>query len=147
MKIKFVLVLAFLMSCHAFSQEWQTNFAKAKEVAANSNHNIVLVFQGSDWCAPCIKLDKEIWSTAEFKSLYKEHFIMLKADFPRKKANKLSEEQTAENAKLAEAYNKEGFFPFVVVLDKKGTVLGKMGYEKISPKAYFEKLKSLERAL
>lgn len=147
MKIKFVLVLAFLMSCHAFSQEWQINFTKAKEAATNSNHNIVLVFQGSDWCAPCIKLDKEIWSSAEFKGLSKDHFIMLKADFPRKKANKLSEQQTAQNAKLAETYNKEGFFPLVLVLDKKGNVLGKMGYEKISPKAYFEKLKSLERAL
>lgn len=147
MKFKGIILLTFLMTSHIFSQEWQTNFEKAKALASKSNQNIVLVFQGSDWCAPCIKLNKEIWSTSEFKSLSKEHFIMLQADFPRRKANKLSDLQAAQNAKLAETYNKEGFFPLVVVLDKKGNVLGKMGYERIAPKAYFEKLKSLEQAL
>ena len=69
---------------------------------------------------------------------------MLKADFPRRKANKLSEEQTALNEKLAETYDQEGFFPLVVVLNKNGKVLGKMGYEKISPTDYFHKLMSFE---
>ena len=69
------------------AQEWQTDFTKAKEIASKESKNIVLVFQGSDWCAPCIKLDREIWSTSKFKELSKDHFIMLQADFPRKKRN------------------------------------------------------------
>lgn len=147
MKFKFIIILTLLMSCHVFSQEWQTNFEKAKELASKNNHNIILVFQGSDWCGPCIKLDKEVWSTSEFQDLSKNHFIMFKADFPRKKANKLSDEMTAQNAKLAEMYNNQGFFPLVVVLDKKGKVLGKTGYEKLSPNAYFKKLTSFETTL
>lgn len=146
MKFKFLLCFALSFSMFSFAQEWQTNFEKAKELASKSNHNIVLVFQGSDWCAPCIKLNKEIWSNAEFKSLSKDHFIMFKADFPRKKANKLSDELTDQNKILAEKYNQQGFFPLVVVLNREGEVLGKMGYEKLSPQAYFEKLKSLEKA-
>lgn len=142
MKLKFLLVFLVLMGSHSYSQEWETNFETAKVLASKSNYNIVLVFQGSDWCAPCMKLDKEIWSTPEFIKLSKDHFVMIKADFPRKKANKLSVELTSQNSKLAEMYNSQGYFPLVVVLDKKGTVLGKMGYEKISPQAYFEKLTS-----
>ena len=134
----------FFLSLSSFSQNWLTNFNEAKKEAAEKNQNIVLVFQGSDWCAPCIKLDKEIWSTEEFKKLSKDHFVMVKADFPRKKSNKLSTELTEQNAKLAETYNNQGYFPLVVVLDKNGSVLGKMGYEKLSPNTYFKKLTAFE---
>ncbi len=122
------------------AQQWYTNFEDAKEIATKNNKNIVLVFQGSDWCAPCIKLDKEIWSTEEFQKLASDKFVMLQADFPRRKANKLPENLRQQNNLLAEKYNNHGYFPLVVVLDYKGEVLGKMGYEKISPIEYFKKL-------
>ncbi|MCF8274854.1 MAG: thioredoxin family protein [Flavobacteriaceae bacterium] len=147
MKCKFIVIFVFLITGHVFAQEWQTNFENAKALASKSNHNIVLVFQGSDWCAPCMKLDKEIWSSSEFQNLSKNHFIMFKADFPRKKANKLSDDMTAQNTKLAEMYNSQGFFPLVVVLDKNGKVLGKTGYQKLSPNDYYKKLTSFETSL
>ncbi len=143
-KLLFTFLGLFFLSLTAFSQQWETNFEEAKKQASKNNENIVLVFQGSDWCAPCIKLDKEIWSTEAFKKLSQNHFIMLKADFPRKKANKLSEEQTLQNSKLAEVYNHQGMFPLVVVLNKDGKVLGKTGYEKSNPSDYFKKLTSFE---
>lgn len=144
----YVLILVFaLFSVKMHSQNWLTNFEEAKSEASSSHHNIVLVFQGSDWCAPCIKLDRDIWSTSEFQQLAKDHFVMLKADFPRKKNNQLSKELQAQNAQLAERYNNQGFFPLVVVLDKNGNVLGKMGYEKLSPSAYFNKLTTFEHKL
>ena len=137
-------VLLMFSSQIVSAQEWYTNFEKAKSDAKSKEINIVLVFQGSDWCAPCMKLDKEIWSTETFKSLAKDHFIMLKADFPRRKANQLSDELTQQNVKLAELYNAQGYFPFVVVLDSKGKVLGQIGYEKTTPETYFKKLTAFE---
>lgn len=143
---KNLLVILFLaLTCNVFSQNWLTDFEKAKALAATNHQNIVLVFQGSDWCGPCIKLDREVWSTAEFKQLAKDHFVMLKADFPRKKSNRLTDDQAKQNAKLAETYNTQGFFPFVVVMDSKGEVLGKTGYEKTTPVAYFKKLTAFEK--
>jgi thioredoxin-related protein len=143
-KVYITSLFFFILSLSSFSQNWLTNFNEAKKEASEKNKNIVLVFQGSDWCAPCIKLDKEIWSTEEFKKLSKDHFVMLKADFPRKKSNKLSTDLNEQNAKLAETYNSQGYFPLVVVLDKNGSVLGKMGYEKLSPSTYFKKLTAFE---
>jgi hypothetical protein len=67
---------------------------------------------------------------------------MLQADFPRKKKNALAETQVEANAKLAETYNKRGVFPFVVVLNHEGPVLGETGYKKISPEAYIKELNS-----
>lgn len=143
MKTIISIICIVLISISAVTaQDWQTDFEKAKAIALKESKPIILVFQGSDWCAPCIKLDHEIWSTDTFKSYAKDHFVMLQADFPRKKKNNLSEAQKASNAKLAELYNKSGNFPFVVVLDAKGKVLGETGYKKTTPEQYIKELKA-----
>lgn len=135
-----ILVVVLLNLSTTYAQEWQTNFEKAKNTASTEDKPIILVFQGSDWCAPCIKLDRQVWSTDTFKEYASEHYVMLQADFPRKRENSLSETQTKANAKLAETYNKNGIFPFVVVLDAKGNVLGKTGYKKTTPEQYIKEL-------
>lgn len=140
---KIILLSIFLsLAMSANAQEWLTDFDEAKKIATEKKQNIILVFQGSDWCAPCIKLDKEIWSANEFKSYAKDHFVMLQADFPRKKKNKLEKTHQEKNNKLAEKYNKRGFFPHVVVLDEKGNVLGRTGYKKIGAAKYIKLLAS-----
>ncbi|MDY8134891.1 thioredoxin family protein [Aquimarina sp. 2201CG5-10] len=143
-KIFLSLCIGFVLNSSLTAQEWHTNIDEAKSKAATSQHNIILVFQGSDWCAPCIKLDKEVWSTSEFKTYAKEHFVMLQADFPRRKKNKLNKEQQDHNNALAETYNKNGYFPFVVVLDKNGKILGQTGYKKMPPSGYIKLLESFK---
>lgn len=136
----FITILISLTTYSSFAQEWITNFDEAKKQASSTNKKIVLVFQGSDWCAPCMKLDKNIWSTEGFKSYAKDHFIMLQADFPRKKQNKLSKEQAKHNGQLFEQYNIPGSFPYVVVLNAEGKMLGASGYKNISVEEYIKEL-------
>jgi thioredoxin-related protein len=135
-----ILLIFTLITVNA--QEWLTDLNEAQKIAAEKNQHIILVFQGSDWCAPCIKLNTEIWSTPEFINYSKDHYVMLKADFPRKSKNKLTNEQQEKNNKLAEKYNIQGYFPYVVVLDKSGKILGSTGYKKVSPTEYIEILNS-----
>lgn len=142
MKKVLLLTSIFLATITLFSQEWNTDIEIAKKVALEKDQKIILVFQGSDWCAPCIKLDKQIWSTETFKTYAKTHYVMLQADFPRKKANRLEEEQQRKNNQLAERYNKNGYFPHVVVLNAQGKVLGQTGYKPISPTEYIALLNS-----
>lgn len=141
---QFLILLTLLAPVLLSGQEWQTDFDTAKEIAEKENKTIILVFQGSDWCAPCIRLNTEIWSSEEFKSYAHEHYVMLKADFPRKRSNALPAEQQEKNNQLAEKYNKEGFFPFVVVMDKSGRVLGETGYKKMTPDEYIKHLNSFK---
>lgn len=146
--MKKILVVALLFvatTTTVNAQEWQTDFAKAKEIASKNDKPIILVFQGSDWCAPCIKLDREIWSTEAFKNYASKNYVMLQADFPRKKKNALSESQTNANAALAEKYNKYGYFPFVVVLDADGKVLGENSYKKTTPENYIKELNAFTK--
>ncbi len=144
-KVIAALIVMIVSINTIIAQEWQTEINVAKEIATKESKPIILVFQGSDWCAPCIKLDREIWSTDTFKKYAKEHYVMLKADFPRRKKNKLSEKQTKANPLLAEKYNKQGFFPFVVVLDSSGKVLGESSYKKTTPENYIKELNAFTK--
>ena len=126
----------------AFAQQWKLDLEEAKKAAQENNSIIILVFSGSDWCAPCIKLESEIWDSDEFQAYAKDHYVMVRADFPKKKANKLSPEQEAKNAELAEKYNTNGYFPSVIVMDKNASVLGNTGYKKLTPAEYIDHLNS-----
>ena len=133
-------IIFMLVTSFGFAQDWVKNIDEAKELALKNDKPIVLVFSGSDWCAPCMKLDKQVFSTGEFKQYASENYVLLKADFPQRKKNKLSKEQQVHNNQLAEKYNKNGFFPLVVVLNSNGKSLGNLGYKNIAAKAYIESI-------
>lgn len=127
------------------AQNWETSLETSKAKAEKESKDIVLVFSGSDWCIPCIKLERNIWESQDFKDYSKDHFVLLRADFPKKKADALPKELQESNDKLAEIYNRQGMFPLVLVLDKKGKVLGSTGYKDVSPREYIALLHSFER--
>lgn len=142
--MKNIILFSFIFSATlSFSQNWTTSLEQAKTEAISSNKNILLVFSGSDWCAPCIKLDRTIFQSDVFKAEAEKKWVLLKADFPKKKGNTLSAEQTESNKKLAEKYNKEGNFPLVVLLDATGKVLGITGYKNVSPTEYVQLLNAM----
>ena len=136
-------LLCCILICATFptqAQDWTTDLDEAKKIANEKNRKIIVVFQGSDWNGLCIRLKKEMWTNPEFQKYAKEHFVMLKADFPRRKENLLSKEQEENNNKLADLYNFDRTLPLVAVLNKKGDLLGTTGYKKIEPYQYIELL-------
>ncbi len=142
--MKIIVVIYFLFfSLFTFSQNWNYNIEEAKTEAKTSSKNILLVFSGSDWCAPCIKLDRTIFQSDVFKAEAAQKWVLVKADFPKKKGNLLSAEQTESNKKLAEKYNKEGNFPLVVLLDATGKTIGMLGYKNVTPEAYIQLIHNL----
>jgi thioredoxin-related protein len=142
---KIIIILLIFMGTLGYSQNWKANFDEAKQEALAQNKNILLVFSGSDWCAPCIKLDNVVWKSNEFKIEAEKNWVIYKADFPKKKANQLSSELTESNKKLAEKYNKSGNFPLVVLLDKTGKVIGMTGFKNISATEYIQLIHLLEK--
>lgn len=139
-----ILGITFFFTTTSYSQNWYKNFEEAQKESKMSNKTLILVFSGSDWCAPCIKLDKDIWQSSDFKTYAADNYVLYKADFPRRKGNQLSEEIVAKNKNLAEKYNTKGYFPLVLVLNKKGEILGETGYQKVTPKAYISTLNSFK---
>jgi thioredoxin-related protein len=140
---KIILFMLLLFATYSYSQDWKPSFEEAKNQAVKENKNILLVFSGSDWCAPCIKLEKNVWQSESFKN--ENNWVLYKADFPKKKAHQLPEELAISNKKLAEKYNKSGNFPLVVLLDKTGKVLGMSGFKNIAAEEYIKMIKAFEK--
>jgi thioredoxin-related protein len=140
---KIAVILLLFITALVNAQTWVTNIEEAKTQATKENKNILLVFSGSDWCAPCMKLEKVVWKSEAFKQEAENKWVLLRADFPKKKGNQLSAELTASNKKLAEKYNKEGNFPLVVVLDKTGKVIGMTGFKNVTAEEYIKMINSL----
>lgn len=129
-------------SVFASAQNWEATYSDALSASVEEDKPIILVFAGSDWCAPCIKLDRSIWKSEQFIDYSMENYVLYKADFPRKKSNQLPPEIAHQNSELAKTYNPNGFFPFVVVMNSEQDVLGTTGYKKITPDAYISLLNS-----
>jgi len=122
---------------------WLTNFETAQARARSEKKLLLINFTGSDWCPPCIMLERQVFSQPEFEEYAAQHLVLLEVDFPRRK--ELSEEQKAANVKLAERYGIYAF-PTVVVLDSNGKTLGQLGYMPGGPNAFIAALKKLPAA-
>lgn len=136
------LFIVFLFSCgFSFAQAWEPSFNLAQAKAAETNKKVLLVFSGSDWCIPCIRLEDKVWKSDEFQAFAKEKLYMYRADFPKRKKNQLPAAKKEENEQLASQYNSKGYFPWVVVFSSKGEVLGVFAYED---KAVAEYIKTID---
>ena len=144
--MKYFLLIVFILSLNTArlsAQDWRTDWDIARVEAEQANKKLILVFSGSDWCIPCIKLEKEIWESSSFTQYAEQYYVLFRADFPKRKKNKLPEMIQKLNDRLASKYNSKGYFPLVVVLDAKGKVKGQLGYEKLTPEAYIALIEQL----
>ena len=127
----FLILGIILVSNYAKAQVYNIN--DAEMLAKKENKLILIKFSGSDWCGPCILFKKTIFDAPEFQSFADKNLVLLIADFPRQKKNKLPKEQQDLNDKLAEMYNPEGSFPFLVLTDASGKSLKNWnGFDKKS---------------
>lgn len=123
-----IALFAFALSTQAAGENWLTDYDVALAKAKEENKIILVEFHGSDWCPPCMKLNKEVLQNTSFKDFAEKELILVDADFPRK--SELPEEVKAQNQKLAEKFGVK-YFPTVLLLDEEENVLDKMvGFPK-----------------
>jgi thioredoxin-related protein len=67
-----------------FSQEVEmiTDWNEAKELAQKENKQILIILTGSEWCAPCKKMDKSVIENSEFKEYAEQNLIIFLIDLP-----------------------------------------------------------------
>jgi|SRR6476620_3018048 len=142
MKATLLITSSLLFSALGFSQQWKQNLKESLREAARQDKKVLLYFSIAEACDACKSLEKNVWDTPEFKTFARENYILVKADF----SEAVDIEDRAENLLIVEKYNKDGFFPLVVIMDSNAKVLGKTGiYKNEEPTAYIESLKSISR--
>ena len=88
---------------------------------------MLIYFTGSDWCGPCILLDKELFHTEKFKELSDEALLLLEVDSPRNQTL-LSQDKISENLYLKNKYKVRSFPTLVFVNHKGKKIAEKKGY-------------------
>lgn len=140
---------ALLLTTMMFTSttNWLTNFTDAQKIAKEKNQLILLNFSGSDWCGPCIRMKKEIFGNQVFNDYATSNLVLVNADFPRNKKNKLDKAQVKLNEALADKYNAEGKFPYTLLLDADGKVLKKWdGFPNEKPEEFVASIKIIVNA-
>ena len=140
--MKIVSILFFLLANQAiFSQTWKSNLNEALQEATASGKEVLLLFSVSENCESCHKLEKNVLQSAEFLSFAKENYVLVKQDFQN------SPDTVEENLLIVEKYNKDGFFPLLVMINKNAKTIGQLGtYNNETPSQYIAKLKSAKRS-
>lgn len=105
--------------------QWNTNFESAVAEAKSSSKPLILLFTGTGWCPACVRLEKEVFSTADFSDAAGKEFIFVKLDFP--KGGSPDPRVQAQNDQLAERFYVRQY-PTVVVLDSEQHQIGTTGY-------------------
>jgi protein disulfide-isomerase len=121
--------------------EWLTDHKMAQQRAKESKKRLLVEFTGSDWCPPCILLQKRVFSSREFQEYASKNLILLELDFPRTRLQK--PELAQQNQELAMRYGVEAF-PSILVFDSDGKPLGAFrGYDGEGPKDFIAELEKL----
>ncbi|MES3036840.1 MAG: thioredoxin family protein, partial [Bdellovibrionota bacterium] len=96
------------------------DYAKAMAQAAKSKKLVFLDFTAR-WCPPCIRLEHEVFPTAQFKNAAK-NYIIVKIDVDRE-----------ENYELMKMYSVKAF-PTIVIVNSEGEELERyLDYQEVKP--------------
>lgn len=138
-QIKSVIIGLFILTFPLFCFcQMNNNPDQAFSAAAESSKTVLLYFSGSDWCLPCQRINKTIIADSSFKIYADKNLVVIEADFPQK--SKLSKQQVSWNEKLAEEYNPNGIFPYLLLVHADKTIITSLEYLHYDPKHFIEEI-------
>ena len=129
----FFACVAALAATVASGAEWRTDYDQALASAKTAKKCMLIDFNGSDWCGPCIALKKNVFDQPEFAAYADKNLLLLDIDYPRAKV--LPEAVRKQNEALKHQYGIDKLgYPTVVLLGPDGKVLGQFtGYGDEGP--------------
>jgi thioredoxin-related protein len=137
----FILVCLAFWSLDSQAQQWQNDLQIGLKEAAQQNKKVLLFFSVPERCESCNKLERNIFKSPEFIEFASENYVLVKIDFSYD-AQELTKAQLEKNLLIVEKYNKDGFFPHVVVLNKDAKITNKVDvYTRETPQQYLSLLR------
>jgi len=122
---------------------WLTDLAQAQARAKAERKSVLLFFHGSDWCPPCVEMQRQVFESPDFAQYARRALLLVDVDFPEK--SQQSEALRRTNLALKERFNlsqESGeSFPTIVLLNQAGeTVFQETGYAGGGPAEVLPKL-------
>ena len=94
---------------------WTEDFEAARRQAASEGKFVLAAFSGSDWCGPCMALEREVFSQKAFLDAVAAKYVPVMLSFPHDKST-LSKLAVSQNGELKKRYPIQGY-PTVIVVD------------------------------
>jgi len=139
----FILFIFLFTSCNNGQSpdklNWETNLEQAVAQAKKENKAVLVNFTGSDWCIWCKRLNSEVFSQKEFEEYANKNLVLVKLDFPRDIQQ--TDATKLYNNTLAQKYGIQGF-PTILILNNKGELVAKTGYQPGGAANYVQHIKS-----
>ena len=110
MKNIFISLLFISLMGVFYSQNklvWHEDLGEAVAASQKEDKPILFFFTGSDWCTPCRRLQKEVFSKPTFAEWATENVVLLELDYPRNKTQ--SKELKEQNEMLYEQFDIDGY--------------------------------------
>lgn len=143
--IRLVGLLLLFQMAPLYSQDWKYSLEDALAEAKTVDKNVLLFFTVPDACDACVNLEHRVLKSDEFLTYANQNYILARIEFRNSPGYTLTAEAKAKNLLIVEKYNKDGFFPLVVLLSNQERVLGKVGvYNNESPSQYIGMLQSVQ---
>jgi thioredoxin-related protein len=137
----FLLVFLLFFLPKSKAQQWQNDLQIGLKEAAQQNKKVLLFFSVPERCESCNNLERNIFKSPEFIEFASENYVLVKIDFSYD-AQELTKAQLEKNLLIVEKYNKDGFFPHVVVLNKDAKITNKVDvYNRETPQQYLSLLR------
>tara|TARA_Y100001001_G_C7792783_1_gene233243 strand:+ start:22 stop:450 length:429 start_codon:yes stop_codon:yes gene_type:complete len=108
---------------------------------AKGHHYKIILFEGSDWCLNCIRLERNVLTDDIFIRFMAYKDISLeRIDFPQRKAQSVSTK--AYNSEMAEKYNFQGVFPTILLIETSTGEQTKLEYVGQNSIDFIEQIKT-----
>lgn len=104
-------------SARAQREVWFTDFAAAQKEAEASKRRMLVLFTGTDWCAPCIQFEASVAHAPRFLSVASAAFVLVKLDYLRN-----TPQPAAKSARLEQLRERYGInsYPSLLVISADG---------------------------
>jgi S1-C subfamily serine protease/thioredoxin-related protein len=108
-------------------EDWTQDFEVAKQQAAQESKNILILFDGSDWCPPSMRMTHNVFHQPRFYDAIRMRYVLMFVDFPRGAAGQARVQDRERNERLYAQFGSPGF-PAVAITDSDGLPFGWAGY-------------------
>ncbi len=107
--------------------DWLQDFEEAKRRAAKENKDILVAFDGSDWCGWSIRMAYEVFLQPEFRRQVDSRYVLVFLDFPQKVPAMAKVQSAERNERMSREFDVDAY-PTIIVTDAQGRPYGRASY-------------------